>query len=199
MKSKIHEYQKTNKNSVCKNIILILIISTFFACCTKDDNQTPAPTPVSQLPPATQTGLNTFGCLLDGEVFIPGITNNSYQCFYQLVDGEYFFNVSANNSKNNILKGITIGTEKKAISENQTLALEERINGNAFGQLSNLNDNNGIYQVNYTSNLNTGELKITKLDFTNNIVSGTFWFDVKDNQNVVHQIRNGRFDMKFTQ
>ena len=70
---------------------------------------------------------------------------------------------------------------------------------NAFGQLSNLNDNNGVYQVNYTSNLNTGELKITKLDFTNNIVSGTFWFDVKDNQNVVHQIRDGRFDMKFTQ
>ena len=70
---------------------------------------------------------------------------------------------------------------------------------NAFGQLSNLNDNNGVYQVNYTNNLNTGELKITKLDFTNNIVSGTFWFDVKDNQNVVHQIRDGRFDMKFTQ
>ena len=70
---------------------------------------------------------------------------------------------------------------------------------NAFGQLSNLNDNNGVYQVNYTNNLNTGELKITKLDFTNNIVSGTFWFDVKDNQNVIHQIRDGRFDMKFTQ
>ena len=113
MKSKILEYQKTNKNSVSKNIILILIISTFFACCTKDDNPTPAPTPISQLPQATQTGLNTFGCLLDGEVFIPGITNNSYQCFYQLVNGEYFFNVSANNSKNNILTGITIGTEKK--------------------------------------------------------------------------------------
>ncbi|MFC5981116.1 hypothetical protein [Flavobacterium salmonis] len=47
--------------------------------------------------------------------------------------------------------------------------------------------------------MNTGELKITKLDFTNNIVSGTFWFDVKDDKGVLHQIREGRFDMQFTQ
>ena len=199
MKSKIHEYQKTNKNSVCKNIILILIISTFFACCTKDDNPTPAPTPVSQLPPATQTGLNTFGCLLDGEVFIPGITNNSYNCFYQLVDGEYYFVVGANNQKKGILKSIAIGTEKKTISVGQTLNIFERINGNAYGIYYTGNSNTGIDELMYTSTTNTGELKITKLDFTNNIVSGTFWFDVKDNQNVVHQIRDGRFDMKFTQ
>nr|WP_315258204.1 hypothetical protein [uncultured Flavobacterium sp.] len=52
----------------------------------------------------------------------------------------------------------------------------------------------------YTTNtINTGELKIAKLDFTNNIVSGTFWYDVKDNNGVIHQIRDGRFDMQFTQ
>ena len=199
MKSKIHEYQKTNKNSVCNNIILILIISTFFACCTKDDNPTPPPTPVSQLPPATQTGLNTFGCLLDGEVFIPGITNNSYQCFYQLVDGEYYFLVAASNKKNNVLKDISIGTEKLSISQGQTFSLIERGFGNAAGRYFVGSNVTGIVENNYTSTTNTGELKITKLDFTNNIVSGTFWFDVKDNQNVVHQIRDGRFDMKFTQ
>ena len=199
MKSKIHKYQKTNKNSVIKNIILILIISIFFACCTKDDNPTPAPTPVSQLPLATQTGANTFGCLLDGKVFIPGITNNSYNCFYQLVDGEYYFKVSASNRKNNILRGITLGTEKLSITQGQTLNLYERVDGNCFGGFFYGNDLTGVLENNRTSILNTGELKITKLDFTNNIVSGIFWFDVKDNQNVVHQIRDGRFDMKFTQ
>ena len=175
-----------------KKIISLLIITTFLACCNKDDNPTPT-NPVDQLPPATQTGANTFGCLLDGEIFKPGLTNNSYNCFYQLVDGEYYFLVTANRTKNNILKGIFVGTEKRTISQGQTLNLYERIGGNAWG----------TYFLNsdpYTTNvINTGELKITKLDFTNNIVSGTFWYDVKDNQGVIHQIRDGRFDMQFTQ
>ena len=44
-----------------KNIILILITSTFLSCCTKDDNPTPKPTPVSQLPAATQTAATQTG------------------------------------------------------------------------------------------------------------------------------------------
>ena len=175
-----------------KHIITLIFITTFLACCNKDDN--PIPTnPVDQLPPATQTGANTFGCLIDGEIFKPGLTNNSYNCFYQLVDGEYYFLVTANNTKNNITKGIFVGTEKQTISQGQTLNLFERISGNAWG----------TYFLNsdpFTTNtINTGELKITKLDFTNNIVSGTFWYDIKDSQNVVHQVRDGRFDMQFTQ
>lgn len=158
--------------------------------CNKDE--TPTPTPLSQLPPATQTGANTFGCLLDGEVFKPGITNNSYNCFYQLVDGEYYFLVTAKNTKNNVSRAIFVGTEKQTISQGQTLNLYERTAGNAWA----------AYFVDnpYTTNSTyTGELKITKLDFTHNIVSGTFWYNVKDNQNVIHHITDGRFDMQFTQ
>ncbi|HMI08554.1 MAG TPA: hypothetical protein VK528_13480 [Flavobacterium sp.] len=183
-----------------KRFLSLLIIITVFISCNDSDDDNPIAIPsISQLPPETQTGANTFGCLIDGEVFIPGIQNNSYNCFYQLVDGEYYFYVTANNKKNNVLTGVTIGTEKLPISQGQTLNLYERIAGNAFGALSNLDDNTGIYQINSTSTTNTGETNISKLDFTHNIVSGTFWFDVKDNQNVVHQIREGRFDMQFTQ
>jgi len=42
-------------------------------------------------------------------------------------------------------------------------------------------------------------MKITKLDHTNGIVSGTFWFDIIDYQGNPHQIREGRFDTLFTQ
>jgi hypothetical protein len=178
-----------------KNLILLLVTLTLYSC-TQDDNK--PKNPIDQLPPATQTGANTFGCLLDGEIFKPGYYHNSYNCFYQYVNGYYYFNVSANNTSNNILKDIMIGTEKLAIAEDQTLNLYERVNGKAFGSLSNLDDNTGIYQHNSTSAIYTGELKITKLDFKNNIVSGTFWFDVKDIKGVIHQIREGRFDMQFT-
>ena len=96
-----------------KKIFLIIITTLFLACCSKNDSPSQTPTAVSQLPPATQTGANTFGCLLDGEIFKPGITNNSYNCFYQLVNGEYYFNVNANYKKNGILKSLGIATEKK--------------------------------------------------------------------------------------
>lgn len=180
------------KIRIVKKIIFLLVITMSLACCNDDDNITPT-IPVLQLPPETQIGANTFGCLIDGEVFKPGLTNNSYNCFYQLVDNEYYFLVTANNSNSNITKGVFVGTEKKTISQGQTLNLFERTDGNAWA----------TYFLNtdpYTTNtLNTGELKITKLDFTNNIVSGTFWYDIQDNLGGIHRIREGRFDMQFTQ
>jgi hypothetical protein len=174
-----------------KLVTFLTIAAIILSCCKKDVTLTP--TPLSQLPPVTQTGANTFGCLLDGQVFVPGITNNSYKCFYQLVNGEYYFWVSSNrrDSNQNLIE-IAIGTEKLTIKEGQTLKLYERVAGNAFGAyLSGIN-------INETSTTNTGELKITKLNFAKSIVSGTFWYDVKDKDGVVHQIREGRFDMKFS-
>ena len=51
-----------------------------------------------------------------------------------------------------------------------------------------------------TSSDFTGELKITKLDFTNHIVSGTFWFDIPHPvTGETVQIREGRFDTLFTE
>ena len=50
-----------------------------------------------------------------------------------------------------------------------------------------------------TNSIQTGNLTITKLDQVNQVVSGAFWFDVKDSNGTVHQIREGRFDMQYTQ
>ena len=53
--------------------------------------------------------------------------------------------------------------------------------------------------VSYTSQIYTGKLTITKLDPVNQIVSGTFWYNIQDTYGVVHHITDGRFDMQFTQ
>lgn len=174
-----------------KNLLFLFIAALTLSCCDKDDDKPIAE--IDKLPPATQTGANTFGCLLDGEIFKPGIYHNSYQCFYQYVNGKYYFWVSGNmKDKNQNSIEVGVGTEKLSISEGQILNLYERVDGNSFGiYLFNIDFNN-------TSTVNTGELKITKLDMKNNIVAGTFWFDVKDNKGVIHQIREGRFDMQFT-
>lgn len=179
------------------NFSLSIILLLSLGACSKDDDI--PNNPIDQLPPATQTGENTFGCLLDGAAFIPRAIYVPYNCFYQYVDGGYYFYVSATNKKEGITEGISVGTEKLQISENTTYILKERMNGNAFGFLYIGNSNTGEIQEDYTSLDYFGELTITKLDFENNIVSGTFWFDIKDENGIVHKIRKGRFDMQFTE
>jgi hypothetical protein len=177
-----------------KNLFLLLIATLTLSSCDKDNDNPPPTNPVDQLPPPTQTGANTFGCLLDGQVFLPGNGTNPLDCVYQFVDGGYYFSLQANKrDSNNIPLRLGCGTQKFQIFEGQSYQLKEKVDGNAYGKYS--------YAANftYTSQLQTGELKISKLDFTNNIVSGTFWYDVIDYQGITHQIREGRFDMQFTQ
>jgi hypothetical protein len=175
-----------------KNLFLLLTLTLTLSCCNKDDD----PQPVSELdklPPATQVGANTFGCLLDGKAFLPGNYHNSTNCFYQFTSGSHYFSVHANNiNQDNYLISVGVGTNAKEIVQNGTYALEGMIPSNAYGTYAL----EGI--PTRTNNTYTGELHISKLDPVNYIVSGTFWFDVLDFQGNLHQIRNGRFDMQYT-
>ena len=172
------------------NLITLLLFTLIFISCDKEDN--PQPTnPVDQLPPATQVGANKVGCLLDGVAFLPDNSQNSTNCFYQFTNGGYYFALSLNKRDlNNNLIGINIGTNSKQIFEGEQYQLLEYIPNNASAAyIFNLNQN-------FTTANYTGVLTITKL--TNQIVSGTFWFDVQDQNGVIHQIREGRFDMLYT-
>jgi hypothetical protein len=59
--------------------------------------------------------------------------------------------------------------------------------------------NSNIYSSNqfYTTNTNIGELKITRLDTQQKIISGTFWYDAINPQGEIVKIRDGRFDMHY--
>ena len=168
-----------------------LLFIVFTNCNNDDDNH--SNDPINQLPPATQSGENTFGCLLDGEPFLPGNGGNPLDCVYQFVNGGYYFALQANREIDLNLIRLGCNTENLEINQDGVYALKENINGNASGKY--------FYEtyLNYTSNTHTGELTITKLDFDNHIVSGTFWYDVEDQNGVVHEIREGRFDMLFSQ
>ena len=175
-----------------KQLLIVLTLILTLSCC-KDDDVTPI-NPIDQLPPATQTGANTFGCLLDGKAFLPDGRHLSLDCIYQFVDGGYHFALQGNR-RDELSHKITIalGTNKLEIEQGETYNLFENIDGNA----------NGVYaysiNISYTTQIHTGKLTITKLDQINQIVSGTFWYDIKDYNDVVHHIREGRFDMHYTQ
>lgn len=173
--------------------LLLIFLATIISCSNNDDDNPPTE-PIDQLPPATQTGAGTFGCLLDGEVFLPGNVPNKLDCVYQYVDGGYYFSLqgSKRDSNNNVIL-IGLSSKNLEINQNTTYQLKEKIDQNAYGTYF---FNTDLF---YTNQIHTGELTITKLDFDNHIASGTFWFDVKDGDGVVHQIREGRFDVRFTE
>jgi hypothetical protein len=176
-----------------KNYTFFLVTLLLFCCCNNNDDDG-STDPIDQLPPATQIGANTFGCLLDGEPFIPGGGTNPLDCVYQLVDGEYFFALQGNKRDGDFnLIAITLSTNAMEIEEGSTYILMDNIPNSAFGGYFFNTD------FIYTDNNHIGEMTITKLDVINQIVSGTFFFDIIDQNGELRQIREGRFDMQFTQ
>ncbi|MGV7106900.1 hypothetical protein [Flavobacterium sp. U410] len=178
-----------------KKIVLLVLAAFTLGCCNKDDDSN------ASLPPATQTGAGTFACYVNGEAFID-TSGGWFNCFYQYVDGEYYFSISGDDEDYKYTSSpwsVNLGTIKKTISEGEILILNEIVEGNA-GAVVGFSISSSNYQISETSNDFTGELTITKLDFTNHIVSGTFWFNITNPYTGERiEIREGRFDTLFTE
>ena len=157
--------------------------------------------PEEQLPPETQSGAGTFGCLVNGNAFKPKgspLAGPILSCAYQFINGGYYFQLKSR--QDNGPETLTIGlyTDSLEISTNQTIKLSQKyLSGKAYGL-------HGHYDVNlggmlyYTDSMVSGELKIKYFDSINRVVSGTFWFDAFNSTNEKVEVRNGRFDMKFS-
>ena len=172
-------------------LLLISFLLLSFTACDKDD--TP---PIEQLPEATQEGLGTFGCLVDGKPFVE--TGTFFNTFYQQTQDGFFFNLSAEFDDRNPF-GIGFGTEGKPIEEGGTYTLIERELGNAWGFVF-FKISPTDFEPSTTTIENSGSITITKMDFDNGIVSGTFSFQVEDPfTNEIVRITEGRFDTLFTQ
>ena len=194
MKILIYKNPEKFSTIVCKKLFIIFFTLTIFISCDKDTFKGN-----DQLPPETQIGANTVGCLVNGKVFIPkqeGITP-SLVCNYELIDGEFYFNIAYSDSRNGGVESVSINHNKISLQNNTVYLLNK----------NTLNDGNfmgggGTYfptlQNFYRTNLiKTGELKITKIDLTNSIISGTFWFDATNTNGEIVQVRSGRFDMNY--
>ncbi|AFM03426.1 hypothetical protein Fleli_0977 [Bernardetia litoralis DSM 6794] len=172
-----------------KKLIFSVFVLLIFLCAKCEDD-TPK-NPIDLLPPATQTGANTFGCLVDGEAFTPDNRPNSFDHSYVYSDGGYYLYISGSRTNPNGVISPAIGTEKLSILEGETYFLINRQKGSAYGAWYRSSNSS------YTSTEYSGELYINKHDFANKIISGTFWYDIKDAFGDVHQIREGRFDIRY--
>lgn len=174
-----------------KNLILILLTTCTLSCCSKDDKPT---NPIEQLPPATQTGANTAGCLVDGIAFLPKgyIPSGNLVCNY--IDGKDFsLGITQKNNTQTILIGIITYNQRLVVGE--TYLLKEYGADSKFGEYTIFQD---IGDLKYkTTSTISGQLKITYHNFDKAILSGTFWFDAVNSDGKIIKIREGRFDMQY--
>ncbi len=172
--------------------------------CKKNKNDSRSE--LSKLPPETQTGANTFGCLVNGKAFLPKgpslgpILSSYYQQIYGGSDG-FVFQIAANDKSNgdNRYSIVLLGDSIK-IQGPQTIYIKRNTKGNTSGAYysSIFNGTTFISDNYFSTDFADGELVIKKFDELNQITSGTFWFNAIDNAGDTIKITEGRFDVHFT-
>ncbi len=178
-----------------KKLILLLLTTFTLSSCNNDDDK--PKTELEKLPPATQTGAQTFGCLIDGKAFVPPkFGTNAPNAFYQLVGGAYTLSIYGSTDGGPSLKSINIGCLDMPLIQETSYLLKEELSNNYFGEY---NIGGGITFSGATTTAKPGTLTITRFDPTNFIISGTFSFKGKEiNTGETVEITEGRFDMQYT-
>ncbi|RUT72803.1 hypothetical protein [Ancylomarina longa] len=169
--------------------LLLVFIMLTANCCEKDDDP--------QLPPVTQTGENTFGCLVNGEVWIPR-PNLPYPKI-QVVLG---LNVLTNDKYLDIIAYQGAAShlgfffceqelkEGKTINLQRTMETKDCVDAVYMSKI--LDQDNITFQI---DSIHTGEFLITRLDTIEKVISGTFSFDAINKNGVIVEVRDGRFDL----
>ena len=178
---------------------LLFAAFSFSQCKKKSTN------PIDELPPETQTGANTFGCLVDGKALTPGgnsisgpIKGAIYQYIISGTPSGYTFAVSGTDKRNTEnITNVGFGFDSVKMSVG-TFPLRERKNGQGGGGVRFYTKNNPYGDIYDTNELTTGEITLKRFDSLNQIVSGTFWFDALNYAGQKVEIREGRFDMPYT-
>ena len=171
-------------------IVIALIFFTMIgASCKKDKTE---PTELSKLPPATQTGAKTFGCLVNGKAYLPykdcSICTPPLQFYYDNTSGGQF-GISAANFNQTISIGIDscISAKKYVyyVDPNHPIRFAYRLN--TYDALS----------VFDTLVIASGYLNMSRFDLTSGIFSGTFEFTLSKQGHETINVTNGRFDAKL--
>jgi hypothetical protein len=180
--------------------VLLLTLTLFSFSCRK--HIIPPVDQLSLLPTATQTGANTFGCLVNGQAFVPKNQNilegPDLQCNYIYTAGGYHLTVAGGNkNRDGSITDIVVGTDSLAIAEGEILTLKTFVSGNAEASYTLFFYSGGENDYE-TNNIVTGQLTITRLNTVKQIVSGTFYFNAVNRTGDTVKITNGRFDMPYT-
>jgi hypothetical protein len=162
------------------------------ASCAKEDGDT--------LPPETQEGKNTFGCLVNGKVWLKGDSGFMNHSLSASMYGDSCV-IYANNTADVKIQHL------KLIINRKINTAKYYINSRTYSLLEhNESSCNCIFRSDSLYNQESSNISITYIDTTNRILSGTFAFKAKlketlpltcdcDTSDI--NITNGRFDLHY--
>ena len=181
---------------ITKITILFFAIASIFTQCKKTKTE---PTELSKLPAATQTGANTFGCLVNGKAWVAQRNDCSIFCQasfkvdYSGTNGGNL-GITATNIKTGegVDEGILIGFDstnfKSKFIYSQTTSLSI---GFTFIK-------NSIYFRSWDSlTACTGTINLTTYNLQTGVVSGNFEFTLTKPNAQPIIVTEGRFDKKL--
>ena len=177
-----------------KKILLIaFVILVTLPSCLKSLLQEEKET----LPGATQNGAHTFGCKVNGQIWVPTGIHEIYGTSISALTAS--FCVEPNRINFYILisavKDYDSGPESLLIRINSDQAGTYILNGS--NQPGYHYPSSGSFGGADTDSLNTGKVIISKIDPVKNIIAGTFEFTAIDKRNGrIYKITEGRFDAK---
>jgi hypothetical protein len=181
----------------------LLLILGLLVGCKKSE--------LDALPPATQTGANTMGCLVDGKAWLPapikpgllsGPPSNPIYARYQPSRYQSPLDLSFHQaSKTSISIWVPNLQQTGTIHFNQTI-LKRQGNSTLFSHFYPyaMYSSHITYPTTYsaTDSSSHGQLTITRLDTVKNTVSGTFAFTGRALDGATIEVTEGRFDVQFS-
>ena len=177
-----------------KTLLLTASVAMLFTFSQCKKNKTEEP----KLPPETTTGAMTFGCKINGQIFLPKDGNGRPGLYVQYVnlgnvpDGGWHLNIPAYNYSTN--KGVSIETDSLFLTEGMTYQFKTTVGtANAFYR-ENIPNGVNVYQK---LDNDAGSLIVKKHDPIQRILAGTFSFIGTDGSGTKINITEGRFDIRY--
>ncbi|MBS1737490.1 MAG: hypothetical protein JSS98_12905 [Bacteroidetes bacterium] len=175
-------------------IMASCLIILMAASCRKNKPSKPL-TELEKLPPITQTGANTFGCLLNGKAWIPGgggVFDNVFSVQYDPTFQGGRFSIKTKKIEENYTTYLTINAD--SIHNSGTYPLYKKSKFWIF--YSDIKSNECSFETINDEPIK-GYLTISKFDTSMRIVSGTFSFSVSTSKCGLIEASEGRFDVKY--
>ena len=183
-----------------KNIAWLLIIAlcSIFAACKKVKEP---PTELSKLPPATQTGANTFGCLVNGKAWVAQrndcsiFCSPSFKIYYDGSNGGYLgIEALIIDIKNNIDERFDIVFDSSNLKLIHPIRISNPLTTSSFKNFIGVSNCSKYEHYSDSSVIHIGNVIMTRYDLPNGIFSGTFEFTLTKPGCETLNVTDGRFD-----
>lgn len=160
----------------------LLLLPLLLVACKKDG-------PEAGLPKATQEGKNTFGCLVNGKAFLPKA-------------GSVFSIGNRNPLEANFYQGYLYISARG--DGGVDFVIKDAYKTGKYNLKTVPSGNNGYYKDDtgqyFTSDIQSGEVELSRIDTLQKIASGTFQFSATGISTATGKtvtITEGRFDVRL--